>query len=219
MLGRAAVEWGYVERNPFVTGANPAPSVIEREILTPAQVDALAEELRSPYSAAVVVATWCYLRPSELLALERRDVEPGLLHVRGTKTAKSRRSVPLPLRASQALSELPARLSTRLLFPAPEGGLYALGNFRRREFDWAVAAAGLPESTTPYVLRHSGLSWGLAAGIPATDLSKFAGTSIAMLERHYHHLLTTSADTARARMDNFAIEAAEATEAERLGVD
>jgi hypothetical protein len=37
-------------------------------------------------------------------------------------------------------------------------GRYALDNFRSREFDWAVGAAGLPETTTPYTLRHSGLA-------------------------------------------------------------
>jgi integrase len=107
MLGRAAVEWGYLSRNPFVTGANPAAAVLEREILTPAELDALASEMRPPYGAAVVLGAWCYLRPSELLSLERRDLETGLLHVRGTKTARSRRSVPVPLRASLALAELP----------------------------------------------------------------------------------------------------------------
>jgi integrase len=203
MVGKTAVEWGYVDRNPFVTGANPAPTVIEREILTPAEVDALADEMRSPYGAAVVVGAWCYLRPSELLTLERRDVGDGVLNVRGTKTTKSRRSVPVPLRAALALSDLPARLDTRLLFPALSGGVYRLNNFRPREFAWAVAAAGLPESVTPYTLRHSGLSWALASGIPATDCARFGGTSLAMLERTYAHLLTSSAESARARMDEF----------------
>lgn len=212
MLGKAAQEWGYVERNPFVTGANPAPPVIEREVLTPAEADALASEMRSPYGAAVVVGAWCYLRPSELLSLERRDVVDGVLNVRGTKTARSRRSVPVPLRAGQALNELPARLTSRLIFPAPEGGRYALDNFRSREFDWAVAAAGLPASTSPYTLRHSGLSWALASGIPAVDVARFGGTSLAMLERHYHHLLVGSVESARRRMEQFAEEAAEAAE-------
>jgi hypothetical protein len=49
------------------------------------------------------------------------------MHVRGTKTARSRRSVPVPLRASLAISKLPPRMDTRLLFPAPSGGPYALG--------------------------------------------------------------------------------------------
>jgi integrase len=212
MLGKAAVEWGYLTRNPARTGANPAPAVIEREILTPAEVDALAAEMRSPYGAAVVVAAWCFLRPSELLGLERRDVGEGVLDVRGTKTARSRRSVPVPLRARQALEELPARLDTRLLFPGPSGRPYALNRFRRIEFVWAVDAAGLPEGTTPYTLRHSGLSWALAAGIPAVDVARFGGTSVAMLERTYHHLLVGSAESAQARMDEFFAASDAATE-------
>src|SRR5512132_3353846 len=112
--------------------------------------------------------------------------------------------------------DLPARVDTRLVFPAPAGGRHALGNLRSREFAWAVAAAGLPASVTPYTLRHSGLSWALAAGIPAVDVARFGGTSVSMLERVYHHLLVSSAENARARMDQFL--AASASE-EGLGVE
>lgn len=107
--------------------------------------------------------------------------------------------MPLPLRARQALAGLPPRLDTRLLFPGPSGAPYDLRNFRRRE--WQVAA--LDEGVTPYTLRHSGISWALAAGIPPSDVARFAGTSVTMLERVYHHLLTSSAGSARARMDEF----------------
>jgi integrase len=205
MVCRAAVDWGQLTQNPAKTGPNPAPVVIEREILTPAEVDALADEMEPIYGAAALVGAWCYLRPSELLGLERRDVDldAGLLHVRGTKTARSQRSVPVPQRARQALDELPPRVDTRLVFPAPAGGRWALGNFRAREFNWAVGASGLPQSVTPYTLRHSGISWALAAGIPAVDVARFGGTSLGMLERTYHHLLTSSAESARARMDEF----------------
>jgi integrase len=205
MVCRAAVDWGQLERNPAKTGPNPSPAVIEREILTPVEVDALAGEMEPLYGAAALVGAWCFLRPSELLGLERRDIDldAGLLHVRGTKTARSQRSVPMPQRARQALADLPARVDTRLVFPAPVGGRYELNNFRPREFAWAVAAAGLPESVTPYTLRHSGLSWALAAGIPAVDVARYGGTSVTMLERVYHHLLVSSAASARARMDQF----------------
>jgi integrase len=214
MVCRAAVEWGQLERSPVV-GPNPAPAVIEREILTPAEVEALADEMQPIYGAAAIVGAWCYLRPSELLGLERRDVDldAGLLHVRGTKTARSQRSVPVPTRARQVLDELPPRVDTRLVFPGPAGGRYSLGNWRRRQFAWAVSAAGLPESVTPYTLRHSGLSWALAAGIPAVDVARYGGTSVGMLERVYHHLLVSSAESARARMDQFmAASATAATE-------
>ena len=35
-------------------------------------------------------------------------------------------------------------------------------------------------------LRLSGLSWALAAGIPAVDVARFGGTSVTMLERVHH---------------------------------
>ena len=124
----------------------------------------------------------------------------------------------MPLRARQALEGLPARIDTRLVFPASQGGVYPLNNFRRREFSWAVAAAGLPETTTPYTLRHSGLSWALAAGIPAVDVARYGGTSMAMLERTYHHLLVSSAESARARMDAFMVNTARQQKAFRRGV-
>jgi integrase len=212
----AAVAWEYLARNPAkATGKNPAPAVVERIALEPADVDKLATELGSPYGAAIVVGVWCFLRPSELMALERGDVDGDVLHVRRTldgeggtkasgKTRRSLRTVPLPLRARQALAELPPRLDTRLLFPGPSGAPYDLRNFRRREFETAREAGGLPDGVTPYTLRHSGISWALAAGIPPSDVARFGGTSVTMLERVYAHLLETSADGARLRLDAFA---------------
>jgi integrase len=180
-------------------------------------VDKLAGEVHSRFAAAIIVGAWCYLRPSELLALERGDVNGNELRIRrtldgvgglktGGKTRRSLRTVPLPLRARQALAKLPPRLDTRLLFPAPSGGPYDACNWRRREFKWAAEAAGF-EGVTPYTLRHSGISWALAAGVPTSDVARFAGTSVTMLETTYHHLLETSADAARQRLDAFAVSA------------
>jgi integrase len=100
------------------------------------------------------------------------------------------------------------------LFPAPNGGAWDACNFRRREFIWAREAAGLGKDVTPYSLRHSGISWALAAGIPASDVARFAGTSVTMLETTYHHLLETSTEAARRRLDAFAasMEAAAAAD-------
>lgn len=204
MVLDAAVAWEYLPKNPAkATGKNPSPAVVERAVLEPENVERLAVEMGHPYDIAIIVGAWCYLRPAELLALERSDVGEGILNVRGTKTARSRRTVPVPLRASQALSALPPRLDTPLLFPSPQGGSYDACNWRRREFNWARDAAGLASEITPYTLRHSGISWALHAGIPASDVARFGGTSVTMLETRYHHLLSTSADSARSKMDEF----------------
>ncbi len=205
MVLDAAVAWQHLAANPAkATGKNPSPPVVERAVLEPGDLERLAGEMTHPYDVAIVVGAWCYLRPAELLALERGDVGDGVLNVRGTKTARSRRTVPLPLRASEALQALPPRLDTRLLFPSPQGGSYDACNWRRREFNWARDAAGLPSEITPYTLRHSGISWALHAGIPASDVARFGGTSVTMLETRYHHLLSTSAEAARAKLDVFS---------------
>jgi integrase len=83
---------------------------------------------------------------------------------------------------------------------APSGKPYDLRNFRRREFDPAREAAGLDDAVTPHTRRHSGISWALAAGIPPSDVARFGGTSVTMLERVYAHLLESSADAARQRL-------------------
>jgi integrase len=211
----AAVAWEYLARNPAkATGRNPQPEVIDRPALEPADIDKLADELGVVYGAAVIVGAWCYLRPSELLALERGDIVGDEIHIRRTldneggtkasgKTRRSLRVVPLPLRVKQALSELPPRLDTRLLFPAPSGRPWDTCNFRRREFNPAREAAGLAKGVSLYTLRHSGISWALATGIPPSDVALFGGTSVTMLENVYAHLLKSSAEAARQRLDAF----------------
>jgi integrase len=217
----AAVAWEYLARNPAkATGRNAKPTILERIALEPADVDKLAGEVRSRFAAAIIVGAWCYLRPSELLALERRDIDGNEIRIRRTldgeggtkasgKTRRSLRTVPLPLRARQALAELPPRLDTRLLFPAPSGGPTTPATGA------AGSSCGRPRPrgsrTSPRTrLRHSGISWALAAGVPTSDVARFAGTSVTMLETRYHHLLETSADAARQRLDAFQAKAAEA---------
>jgi hypothetical protein len=52
----------------------------------------------------------------------------------------------------------------------------------------------------------------LAAGIPPSDVARFGGTSLTMLERVYAHLLESSAEAARQRLDAFHANAAEAAQ-------
>ena len=117
-----------------------------------------------------------------MFALERRDVDKraGVVTVRRTvidgqmkgygKTDRSLRSVPLPLRASEALDEHVARLDSTLLFPAKRGGPIALQPFRWREWNPALRAAGIAHRV-PYAMRHTYASLSIAAGVSLFELA------------------------------------------------
>ena len=149
------------------------------------------------------------------------------------KTTASRRSVPLTAAALEAIENLPPRLDSPLVFPAVRGGYLNLRNWRSREWDTAVEAAGLAVckcghvsgvhdhacagracrcekfersvlSPVPYVLRHTFASNALAAGVGTFELARVMGTSLEMIERTYGHLVRGADDAFRSRLDAFA---------------
>ena len=173
------------------------------------------------------------MRPSEWAALEWRDIDraDGIFRVerafsygvlKSPKTKGSRRRVPLPARASEALSALTRRIDTRLVFPSPRGAHIDVRNWRKREWQPALEAAGVwtrpakgqsgPSCPRPYNLRHSYAAWSLHAGIPAHDLARYMGTSLRMIDLTYGHLVRGSEEAARARLDAFTTAAATAAE-------
>jgi integrase len=87
------------------------------------------------------------------------------------------------------------------------------GAWRKREWIPALYGAGV-EYRRPYALRHTGISQWLAAGVPIFDVSRYAGTSLQMIERTYGHLVAGSVESARARLDTFR-----EYELDRLGVE
>lgn len=75
------------------------------------------------------------------------------------------------------------------MFPAPQGGLLNLDNFRSREWSPAIEAGAISLPARIYDLRSTFASVALAAGISSFELAKVMGSSIEMLERHYGSLL------------------------------
>ena len=166
----------------------------------------------------VVFATATGLRPSELFALEQTDVDraAGVVQIRRayangrvkqTKTRLSRRAVPLQAIAIEALNQLRPREDSPLLFPNARGGHLDFRNFNRRHWKPARKQSG-SSCRDLYDLRHTYATFALRAGIPVFALSRFMGTSIAMIDLHYGHLAGDSYQHAVSLLDPLALERA-----------
>ena len=125
-------------------------------------------------------------RPGELATATVGDLDPaGLLTLDG-KTG--RRIIPL---SPQALSHLVSCAGKRdhqePLLTRADGKAWT-------RFDWrdqmseTRKAAGLPDDVVMYNLRHVAISEMLVGGIDVLTVARIAGTSVAMIQRHYGHL-------------------------------
>jgi integrase len=229
-----AVRTKLLDENVAQAIANPEPK--RREVLafaTTEDVEAVADELDPAYALIPILGAWTGLRPEEWLALERGDVDRAnrVLHVRRVytdgkvkpygKQEGSLRTVPLPVRAFEALERLPARIDTPRLLNGARGGPLDLHWFRAKHWNPPVIAAGfsrvddrdvrsnkptsprLKPTRSPYALRNTFASWAIAAGIGLFELSRLMGTSVEQIDKTYGHLLPDSLDRARTALDAF----------------
>lgn len=195
-----ALEWGLLDVNPARTGVdNPQRRRTEkRPFESWRELDAVAGKLDG-HGPVVLFAAATGLRPGEWLALEWRDIdrEQRVVYVRRSyrngrikypKTEASMRAVPLQARALAALDALPGDGRGDLVFPASDGGHFDLHNFRNRHWQPAQEAVGIDPFRRIYDLRHTFATFALRAGISTFDLSRYMGTSLTMIDRHYGHL-------------------------------
>ena len=147
------------------------------------------------------------LRTNEWVGVERADIQrgkhPAVVVQRRVSDGDptpypktQRRRVPLTPRALAAVEATPARLDTRLMWPAPEGGYILLDNWRTRDWTPALEAAGVMQRG-PYHLRHTFATEALAAGISIFQLSRLMGASVKTIDKTYGHLAHDSEDHLR----------------------
>jgi integrase len=213
-----AVDMGLLERNPTARIKNVRAAVDVRRGLRPfeswEQVEAICAELDPRFAAIPVVLVGTGLRPEELFALERRDLDldAGVVSVeRGhsqgrtkdcKKSSRQRRRVPLRQRLQEALRALPPRLDTPILFPAARGGHIDGEKFRYRAWAPALRAAGI-EHRRVLDCRHTFASWAIAGGVQLFRLSRLMGTSVAQIDATYGHLLPDSEEYLRGLLDDY----------------
>jgi hypothetical protein len=127
--------------------------------------------------------------------------------IKNTKIRLSTRAVPLQAKAVEALDRLPASVNP-ILFPNARGGRIDFRVFGRRHWRPAQIAAGIEPIRGLYDLRHTYATFALRAGVPVFAVSRFIGSSIAMIDRHYGHLARDSREQAVALLDALALERA-----------
>jgi integrase len=215
-----AVAWKLIEENPAKRVPNPGRRCREqRPFESWEQIRSLADRLGPTFGPMVVFAAATGLRPSELFALEHGDIDraAGVVQIRRayangrvkhTKTRLSRRAVPLQAIAVEALDQRRSRQDSPLLFPNARGGYLDFRNFNRRHWKPVQKAAGIEPLRDLYDLRHTYATFALRAGVPVFALSRFMGTSIAMIDLHYGHLAVDSHEHAVSLLDALALERA-----------
>lgn len=162
---------------------------------------ALIEQL--PEDAAAFVRGLCVLplRPGALAALTvaNFDSRQGTLSIGIDKAGKDR-SVLLPKDTTAMLrAHAKGRLPTAPLLARWNGSAWNKDAWKDPIKD-AARAAGLPEATTAYTLRHSVITDLVTSGLDLFTISVLAGTSVVMIEKHYGHLQQKHAQAALAAL-------------------
>lgn len=111
------------------------------------------------------------------------------------------RTIPVSPKANALLARLAnGKLPTAHLFVQEDGNPWTAR-------DWhdpvraAVAKAGLPPATVLYTLRHSWITDAIVGGMDLLTVAKLVGTSLAMIEKHYGHLVHGAARDKLARLE------------------
>lgn len=198
-----AVEDSRIVSNPAIGLDLPRIEHEERRYLTPHQVDMLAKAAEK-HSVLVYTLAYCGLRFGEAAALTVADVNldrgrlrihrsatvvDGRVVVSSTKSNKGR-DVPVPQFLADMLTEhVEGHTPEELVFPDSRGGHMRSNNVRRRWWDKAVKASGVPEGLTPHELRHTAASLAISAGASIKALQRMLGHSSAALTLdRYGHL-------------------------------
>ena len=182
---------------------------VEMTCLTPQEFGHLRALMPEHWRPIATLLAGTGLRFGEAIALEVGDVDllaqtpivrvtkswrrtPGGFEIGPPKSRKSRRTVSLPADVVDALLPLVTRDGSELLFTTPSGGRVLHSNYHQRVWTPAVKTFHAETGKRPRVhdLRHSHVSWLLAAGVPLNVVQDRLGhESITTTVGTYGHLM------------------------------
>lgn len=180
-----AFEWNAVK--PLKDASQRRGLYLERE-----QRRALLEAADGPVRDLIECVALTGCRPGDPALCLRSDYDGRTASVR-FRSKDHDRKIPL----SPAASALFDRLAKGKL---PKAHLFTQDGKKAWTADaWsepvrsAAARAALPEGVTLYTLRHCWITDAIVGGMDLLTVAKLAGTSLAMIEKHYGHLVQGAA--------------------------
>ncbi|MCI1635855.1 tyrosine-type recombinase/integrase [Bifidobacterium sp.] len=189
-----AVNEGWLAVNPIKKVKIPRPvAVVKRVYLVPAEIKALADEMRGEDASSVYILAYTGMRIGELLALRCADVDFERMRIMISKTqsvdvdgricetlpkGNRTRTVPIPASLLPRLRELTdERGDDEYLVRAPRGGQQSVQNWRNRIWMPALRRAGMNDikGLVPHSLRHSYASLAIKSGADVKTLQSVLG--------------------------------------------
>lgn len=153
--------------------------------------------------AAPFVMALCVLplRPGALASLRAGDFDK---RTRTLTIGEDKHGRPRQISVPQIIAVL---LAAEIKGKMPSAPMFARNDGREWNKDaWkhpikdAVRASNLPAAVTAYTLRHSVITDLIRDSLPVLTVAQLAGTSVAMIERHYGHLVRDDAEQALAKL-------------------
>lgn len=218
---RSFLNWCVDEGKITVTPARkinlPEGNKREHIYLTVEEVDALAHAIPAFYQDLIWTLATTGLRFGEAAELRTKDIHlsrrrlrisrsvtdvGGHLNVGPPKGGKDR-EVPLTADIVERIGErIKGQPRDALVFPTPRGRWMRSNNFKRRTYDPAVLAAGLPPTLWVHDLRHTAASLSISAGASVKSVQRMLGHASAKITLDtYAGLFDQDLDAVSDRMD------------------
>lgn len=148
-----------------------------------------AEEQGSGVHVLIRVLCALPVRPGALVQLRVKNYNAATNELSITLDKTGPRKILLPASVAGVFADAcKSKLPEALIFAQPDGVAWDKDAWKH-PFKRAVLTAKLPESVVMYSLRHCTLTDMIAAGVDLLTVSRLSGTSIAMLQAHYGHLI------------------------------
>lgn len=187
-----AIEWENVR--PYEAAGKRRDLYLDRDQRR-ALLDQAGDDLRTFLEC--IALTGC--RPGDPAVMLRGDYDSR----HGAVTFRTKghtRTVPLSPAAKKLLDRLAkGKKSNDHLFT--NNGKTWLSHDWHEPVRAAAVAAGLPSGVVAYTLRHCWITDAIVAGMDLLTVAKLSGTSLAMIEKHYGHLVHGAARDKLAAVD------------------